>query len=1001
MRLWEQLLFLLGVAACVTGHCAADVTRIGGVVSLDKSPRYADEYHRSGVRVDGDEDGKKWRRDVYEHTAGIQWCRSAYGCMSQTAGPIERTDFYTYRITKAGGVPNLRIVVGVYLGHAKRATLSASSNNQDWLVLDEYNVPKNAHKLRARLPASLWDSPEICVRITIHSLPHRARTGEKACFLYDVSIDLEEKRLVQDGSRFDFDAGLANVSVHGQARLDTHESHQGGTSLRLTATAATEATARLPVPRDPMGKDTVYVLTYWFKGDGKAAARVEVYSDRGKVYYRYWGDFRLGELLPAPTEWVGHKTHITLHLTRVKAVEIVLAARSARAGTVWFDAISLVPLSAAGSDLPPRPRVPGPSREEISARARRLVPDPQIHTLYSFARGQDMGLSRAPGWQPFGWERFARMLSIASYREHYADRLTPEGRLGVTLDRVRGSAIVPDHNFYLDRVPLEALDYQPQIRPMLARRSRDDPALLVFTHARKQWYKAVYESPLYPAYKKQEVLDAICRGALMFEVEPYGVNIPQMAGYHPLTAQAYAAWREQHGLRPKPDLHAFPDGDGRDYLLFCLQRGMKVYRELSRFVEGVEPRIIMTAPHSGLEKGGVYRAYHLRPFYDVLFSEIQLRGMPKKDWVPNWMGRYKCKLYEYLPPRYETISVYKPLLAASGGKPVVSMTYGFYGEYGRANVELYVAEALSQKCSMDIDTPFKRMHGPIRPNRKIEYVPFDRDQRAKLWTRVGDYFRFRKNHPELYGPSLARVAIVTAPSSWIQTAKGDEVHAIAVMGWCQAMMRNHVPFECITVYDVPGKLRDYAAFIVPSMKDLTDEEFRILQDHRDRLTFGGMEYGTCDGLGRPARRGDTTHPLPISKTDLGYDYYHYLDGWRTDRAASLEATVLRAIPASAHRLEIGPKDVFAQLMATRRATMLHLVNYAMAVRDLGVRLHTDSRPQTVTAHSPTAESRELRFSWSEGVLAFTVPRLQLYTVVECRRTGDPSAPRRSVDGGGK
>ncbi len=203
------------------------------------------------------------------------------------------------------------------------------------------------------------------------------------------------------------------------------------------------------------------------------------------------------------------------------------------------------------------------------------------------------------------------------------------------------------------------------------------------------------------------------------------------------------------------------------------------------------------------------------------------------------------------------------------------------------------------------------------------------------------------------------------------------------MGWCQAMMRNHIPFDCITVYDIPKKLRDYAVFIIPPMKDLTDEERQVLRTRRDRLTFLGTEYGTCNELGLPVREGQTAAPFPSRSSDIGYDYYHYLDGWRTDRAPRLEAVMLAAIPPSSRRIDIGPKDVFAQLMQTKRGITLHLVNYAMATTDLPIRLRLGQQPQSVVAHSPTAESQTLRLAWSQGALTFTVPRLQLYTVVEC------------------
>jgi len=985
MHFHRRFSYLYIIAAALTTHCAASTIRNGEAVRLDDTRNYVDDYHRASVREDGDEDGKKWKRDVYEHTKGMVWCWEAYGSIRQAGAPTGGTDFYTYRVTRTGGIPNLNVLVGVYLCHAKRVVLSASKDNRDWQMIDEYDVPRNGYKLRGRLPAELWDSPEVYVRISVTSLPQATAPPERTCFIYDVAIRLAEKVIVQDGARFDFEKGLTDVPTEGRVVIDTTVARTGQRSLRLTATGNSPASVRLRVPRDPMGRDIIYVLTYWLKGDGHGVARVEVHSNRRKVYYRYWGDSRLGELQPAPAEWVGHRTYLTCHITAINRLDVTVAARSVRPGTVWFDAISLMPLAEAGKDLPPRPELSPPSREEISARARRLVPEPQINALYSFARGQDVGLSPSPGWQPFGWDQFTRMLSTSSYREHYADRLTQEGRLGVTLDRVRGTSIVPDHNLYLDRVPLEALDYRPELRPMLARPSKDDDRLLVFSHARKQWHKAVYESPLYLHYKKQEILDAIQRGALMFEVEPYGVNIPQMKGYHPLTEQAYHAWRKKHGLPRKTDLRVFPDGDGRDYLMFCLHRGMEVFKELSRFVDSVEPRIIVTAPHSGLEAGGLYRAYHLRDYYDVLFSEIQLRGMPKKDWAPHWMGRHKCKLYEYLPPTYETISIYKPLLAATGGKPVITTTYGFYGEYDGPNVELYVAEALSQKCSMDIFTPLQRMYGPIQPNRRIVAMPIDKERLVMVWTRVGDYFRFRKTNPDLYGPSSAQVAIVTAPSSWIQTAKGDEVHAIAVMGWCQAMVRNHIPFDCITVYDIPKKLDDYAVLIIPTMKDLTDEELQILRTHRDRLIFLGTEYGTCNELGLPIRRGPTV--APSRSSDIGYAYYHYLDGWRTDRTPKLEAAVLAVIPRSARCIDIGPKDIFAQLMQTTRGVTLHLVNYAMATTDLPVRLRLDLKPRAVVVHSPTTESHKLRSTWSNGVLTFTVPSLQLYTVVDCDLSG--------------
>ena len=56
----------------------ADVITNNGVVSLHRQQDYVDDYHRSGVRVDGDEDGKKWKRDVYAYTSGIEWGPEAY-----------------------------------------------------------------------------------------------------------------------------------------------------------------------------------------------------------------------------------------------------------------------------------------------------------------------------------------------------------------------------------------------------------------------------------------------------------------------------------------------------------------------------------------------------------------------------------------------------------------------------------------------------------------------------------------------------------------------------------------------------------------------------------------------------------------------------------------------------------------------------------------------------------------------------------------------------------
>jgi hypothetical protein len=281
----------------------------------------------------------------------------------------------------------------------------------------------------------------------------------------------------------------------------------------------------------------------------------------------------------------------------------------------------------------------------------------------------------------------------------------------------------------------------------------------------------------------------------------------------------------------------------------------------------------------------------------------------------------------------------------------------------------------------------------------------------KFWARGIEVNGFVRAHPDLYEGGLRSGSPLAV--LFLFNERGRTVPSVcpSYLGFAQALVEGNYPFD--TVFGGDGRyvrdrlqlesLKRYAALIVPSPIDPTDNQKRVLQQFvREGGTLVAQEL---KGLGidvelRPDRRsylGGTAaygkgrvyqlagKPTPTWTDDVGANYFKtYEPGLREqvhDLARALGATAV--VDASRH----GQVSAFPVVQPEQRRVVVHLVNYdidlaADAVREeesVTVRLPRSVLPRgrlraEVSAPGAT-KPQPLPIVTSADAVSCTIPKL--------------------------